>query len=106
MKSIKLALSLALFTVITVTALEKSATPQNDPEILQIQATLQELGREHLAAQKDLGATAYSTIQNKITDLTTQLKNVVTPEQRAKIKAQIEQLKLNIQKYIKTAPAA
>lgn len=108
MKSIKLVLIMAFFAATSICALEKSATPENDAEILQIQNTLQELGREHLAAQKHIGATASTTIQNKITELKNQLNSVLTPEQRAQIKAKIEQLKLNIKQYIKpsTTPAA
>lgn len=107
MKSIKLALVMAAFAVSYAAGLEKAATPQNDAEILQIQNTLQELGREHLAAQKHIGATASTTIQNKIAELKKQLNTVLTPEQRAQIKAKIDQLKLNIKQYVKPAtPAA
>ena len=108
MKLMRLALVITLFAVINVCTLEKSATPQNDAEILQIQNTLQELGRDHLAAQKQLGATASTTIQNKITELKNQLSTLVTPEQRIQIKAKIEQLKANLKAYVKPAntPAA
>lgn len=108
MKSIKLALVMAVFVVATATTLEKPSTFETDPELIQIQNTLQDLGREHLAAQKHIGATASTTIQNKITELKNQLNSVLTPEQRAQIKAKIEQLKLNIKQYVKpaTPPAA
>lgn len=115
MKSIKLALAMAFFAMMSTVGLDKpifvnknGGIQVTDPEILQIQETLQELGREHLAAQKHIGATASTTIQNKIAELKKQLNNVLTPEQRAQIKAKIDQLKLNIKQYVKpaTAPAA
>lgn len=108
MKSMKIALMIALFAVMQVMGLEKPATPQTDSEILQIQKTLQAVGQEHLAAQKHLGATATQSIQDQITKLKSKLDAILTPEQKAQIKNQIEQIKLNIRNYVNkaTAPAA
>lgn len=112
MKSIKLALVMAVFAVTSLVGLDRPTFVQKngtgiqivDPEILQIQKTLQQIGSEHLTS-KQLSPTFVTEAQNKISELTQKLKGA-TKEQLQTIKAQIEQLRLNIQKYTSTAPAA
>lgn len=105
MKSVKIAVIMTLLVIMSVMGLEKASTPKTDAELLQIQNTLQEVGREHLAAQKHLGPTVATSIQNQLTELKNKLDSMLSPEQRAKIKSQIEQIKLNIKKYVTQATA-